>query len=617
VLYIAPLGSGNFLSSSHCFTDIASLGLSYHTMADVAVNTPVNLSETGSSAPSSELPSSSLPSRPQHHAPDHELLMQYKTHASGSGMADSQVNAKFAFQKPGTQPPVYVAGSFSNPPWQPHQMEATQRDDGEYIFTKSWPVEEGVDIQYKYRIGDGDWWLLDESEPVADDGHGNFNNTLSTSQLTADSNDDAAYKLVPSRIEALRASDTPSGTMTPDFVKTTIEVSDSAALLHDDVPSRQVPRHVPSDTVDLSAPSDTPIEKIADTAAEVADTAAQLDKDELPVEHSGDLDNHRDDPPMLAHECMSGEDSHSESTNLPSKSPLSSPKAQLGQHDMDNLVQTEHDLDNPLLERFPSERSAIYAAVRRLSTSVDQDVVGDSLTSPRSPRASDDKTMGDGYMASPVTVEGSADANRRLKASDANHSPDRDVALRSVSSLHSIPEGDDDEKRKDTTDMDKPSISSGAEEQVHHGDGASHADDEGIAMSVPSRERKPKYTWEKQPRARRGSVTEGDATFGAEDTGPSTVAINHTHDDSPKVLVHGPDLVIDGEDGGTSSEEDNAGAVKVQGSTQRSDTRASAQSVQTVASLPSPDSTAAWLRSWLRVLFIDFFGGLFRRLFRR
>lgn len=81
-------------------------------------------------------------------------------------MADSKVNAKFAFQRPGTQPPVYVAGSFSNPPWQPHQMEATQRDDGEYIFTKSWPVEEGVDVQYKYRIGDGDWWVLDDSEPV-------------------------------------------------------------------------------------------------------------------------------------------------------------------------------------------------------------------------------------------------------------------------------------------------------------------------------------------------------------------------------------------------------------------------------------------------------------------
>lgn len=433
----------------------------------------------------------------------------------------------------------------------------------------------------------------------------------------ADSNDDAAYKLVPSRIDALRDSDTPSGTSTPDFVKTTIEVSDSAALLHDDVPSRQVPRHVPSDTVDLSAPSDTSIEESAETAAEVADTAAQLDKEEPPAKHSDDLEAHRDDPPMLAHECMSGEDSHSEYTSLPSKSPLLSPKAQLGQHDTDNSAQTEHDLDNPLLERFPSERSAIYAAVRRLSTSVDQDDVGEALASPRSPRASDDKTMNDGYVASPVAVEGSADANRRLKASDASHSPDRDVALRSVSSLHSIPEGDDDERRKDTTGEDTPSRSSGAEEPLHHGDSSSHADDEGIAMSVPSRERKPKYTWDNQPRARRGSVTEGSATFGTEDAGPSTLAVNHTHDDLPKVLIHGPDLVVDGEDGGTSSEEDDAGAATVQASTQRSGTRTSAHSVQTVASLPSPDSTAAWLKSWLRVLFIDFFGGLFRRLFRR
>ncbi|KAH7037900.1 uncharacterized protein B0I36DRAFT_359531 [Microdochium trichocladiopsis] len=541
-------------------------------------------------------------------------------------MSASQVTAEFAFHKPGTQPPVYIAGSFTDPPWQPHEMEAAKRDDGEYIFKRSWPVKGGIDIQYKYRIGNGDCWVLDEGEQVVDDGHGNLNNTLSTSRFTSEYKEGDTGKLLLPRVGALRDSERPSRTVTPDFVRTTIEVSDSAALLHDEVPSREVPRHLASTAADSPQEIHTPIEEVARTAAEVANTAAKLDDEDLSGEDDND-EAHPDDPPMLAHECMFGEDSNREYTSRPPENLSPSPKRNLDRWEKDETVQPDIDLDDPRLERFPSERSAIYATVRRLSTSVDHDDVGTTLAVPRSPGAyPDDRMLGEGYAASPIDIDSPADGSRWLRTSDASHSPDKDVGLKSVSSLQSIPEGDDDEAPRKTSRTSRPSRPAEPKSYNKSNEGGGHVDDEGISMNVPVRERTPKYTWEKKPRGRSGSLTDHDAMTGADDAGPSMVAINHTQIDTPDVLVHGPELVDDGGDCTTSSgydtvpnmkEGSKAGAAKAQIPAQRPGTRSTVHSVQTVASLQSPKSSSTWLKSWFRVVFIDFFGGIFKRLFRR
>lgn len=45
-------------------------------------------------------------------------------------------------------------------------MNATQKDNGEYEFVKEVQVEEGKHYQYKFRVGDGDTWVVDENAPT-------------------------------------------------------------------------------------------------------------------------------------------------------------------------------------------------------------------------------------------------------------------------------------------------------------------------------------------------------------------------------------------------------------------------------------------------------------------
>lgn len=71
---------------------------------------------------------------------------------------------RIVYSKPGTQPPIFVAGSFCE--WQPQEMQFTTDAQGEHKFIKVVEVEEGQTYQYKFRIGEGDWWTLNEDEPT-------------------------------------------------------------------------------------------------------------------------------------------------------------------------------------------------------------------------------------------------------------------------------------------------------------------------------------------------------------------------------------------------------------------------------------------------------------------
>lgn len=81
-------------------------------------------------------------------------------------MASSKVHKTITYANPGTQPPLYLAGSFSDPQWQPQEMEFTKSDNDNHHFHKSIVIEPGREYQYKFRNGPGDWWILDESAPV-------------------------------------------------------------------------------------------------------------------------------------------------------------------------------------------------------------------------------------------------------------------------------------------------------------------------------------------------------------------------------------------------------------------------------------------------------------------
>jgi len=42
-------------------------------------------------------------------------------------------------------------------------MQYSKTEDGQYHFSKDFDADEGTH-QYKYRLGPGEWWALDESE---------------------------------------------------------------------------------------------------------------------------------------------------------------------------------------------------------------------------------------------------------------------------------------------------------------------------------------------------------------------------------------------------------------------------------------------------------------------
>lgn len=81
-------------------------------------------------------------------------------------------NIRISYVSPEARPPIFIAGSFTDPPWQPEELDYVlkQPDDiesgtpselSQYRFAKSVQIGEGR-WQYKFRLGLGDWWVCDE-----------------------------------------------------------------------------------------------------------------------------------------------------------------------------------------------------------------------------------------------------------------------------------------------------------------------------------------------------------------------------------------------------------------------------------------------------------------------
>ncbi len=93
-------------------------------------------------------------------------------------MDPSKVATVIKYEKLGTKPPIFVAGTFSEPTWHPHEMDYSINDEGEHIFQKEVHAEPGSKIQYKFRVGSGDWWVLNEGTPTITDSDGNTNHEV-------------------------------------------------------------------------------------------------------------------------------------------------------------------------------------------------------------------------------------------------------------------------------------------------------------------------------------------------------------------------------------------------------------------------------------------------------
>lgn len=74
------------------------------------------------------------------------------------------VSATITFEQDSVEPPVFVAGAFTD--WTPTEMECeTLEANGttKKVFSHAFDLAPG-EYQYKFRLGPGDWWVLDESQ---------------------------------------------------------------------------------------------------------------------------------------------------------------------------------------------------------------------------------------------------------------------------------------------------------------------------------------------------------------------------------------------------------------------------------------------------------------------
>lgn len=62
---------------------------------------------------------------------------------------------------------VFIAGSFSDPAWELHEMERNTLDGTDAYFTKTVHTEQGKDYLYRFRLGRSGPWTVDETKPIS------------------------------------------------------------------------------------------------------------------------------------------------------------------------------------------------------------------------------------------------------------------------------------------------------------------------------------------------------------------------------------------------------------------------------------------------------------------
>ncbi|KAK3375013.1 hypothetical protein B0H63DRAFT_481576 [Podospora didyma] len=708
--------------------------------------------------------------------------------------AEVVVPTTITYQKSGTNPPIFVAGTFSDPPWQPQEMNYTTDTGGEHTFKKEVFAKPGSKIQYKFRVGSGDWWVLDEATAAVTDSSGFKNNEMEVQPLKRSSNDHEQAESLnkqggavgdtpqpkPPKVDNSRLnpadnlarvtgdSDPHSGTGTPIFARIAAEVGESAALLdrdeepesgklaeHDvgdkrptrsptpfaesantaaevgesaalldreklELPKNESRPHPSASTIELantaaevgetaalldreelksqksdeesrsveSGPrSATPIAETATTAAEVADTAQTLDEEaaiELEVRPDSfnpeeyappeDQDEHGEHkPPLFSYECAGlyeDEEDH-QGINEPD---------QIDHHEEGSPKQHETgfddiDVNDPTLERFPSNREEIIDTVRKIETGLGEDravfeAVPPSPIVTSSRRGTEDLIFGDHFLSSPVAttpVVVSPIVPRPSRHLGVPRSPRGSIssAHSSAISLQSISEGEEPSGSEENRSSPVALFSTPPKPSSFDALEPGSDEDEGIGLSVNSGYRKPynggllapetaaspwsgarsppepvSDTSDVSPMAQTRDGKASESPFGEQQVpgAPNITSPGRGHSQSPRIVINTAD---DGpeSDGsshqatadGQAKQSDDADGETVDGvTTSTMENRTNTNQLRkrkrgtqgdqpdTPASTHSAgipgDHKDGWIRAFFRLLFVDLIGGFFTRL---
>lgn len=200
-------------------------------------------------------------------------------------MPASKVPFTITYRNPGAKAPIFVAGGFSGSEWQPKEMEETAGKNGSPIYRVEVFAEAGSKVQYKFRFGTGNTWVLDEDAPIETDDAGNRYNVVDVPGVAGPSEASGSragtLKPVPKAVTEIKNRSAPhSGASTPTYARTAAEVADSAEIL-DKGESEPEISDGEAGRKGVRRLSSTPIPEVASTAAEVANTAEALDAEEV------------------------------------------------------------------------------------------------------------------------------------------------------------------------------------------------------------------------------------------------------------------------------------------------------------------------------------------------
>ncbi|KAL8414198.1 hypothetical protein RB594_005427 [Gaeumannomyces avenae] len=368
-------------------------------------------------------------------------------------MAASKVPVTITFRRPGTSPPVFVAGTFSEPQWQPQEMTSSSDGQGEYEFKAELLAAPGSSIQYKFRVGHGDWWLLDENADSVTDHEGNCNSVLTVPN-----------EIRPELEEAPTPESSPPAPASPP--PNDNEPAPEIRLLDDDV------------------------KEGASSAFGDFETASGW-LDPFPKKHGpqmeGDWDDNQERVPLFAHECLVPNDLDSNEGGSRPHSP-SEARHSLGfEHEPD-----VSELQDPELEQFPSRLEQISELIHEVEGELEEDETAFEGVPPSAvlgvPRRKTNDFVGDFIGGSPVESPSLSRPQKRLSVPRQSVGSVTSDMSSSVLSLQSIAESGEDNDDQDPPLSPQPvMVPSPVTRPTMAGKIPSSEDDEAVVLDSPKR----------------------------------------------------------------------------------------------------------------------------------
>ncbi|KAG6073754.1 hypothetical protein E4U16_004434 [Claviceps sp. LM84 group G4] len=287
-------------------------------------------------------------------------------------MSADQSTVTLIYRKTGLAAPLFVAGSFTNPAWECQEMHSVANESGEHRFTVQVPVEPGKEYRYRFRASGDDSWFVDERRSTralidlaltALNSLGQNCNTLRVPVTIKTGDELYLYPVEAEQNNSLVAAD------------------ESQATLNSE--SASIPTNKSLNTAKEGVPrSGTPIKQVAAVAAEVADTAATLDGPSLEPSslmafrndvHTDPAIEEQIDTPLFAHESFGNYEfiehevdqnddmeTGQRSSSLPSN----------GGGSVGDIVD-DVDIDDPTLEKFPSDKESVLDTLRKIQSSTE------------------------------------------------------------------------------------------------------------------------------------------------------------------------------------------------------------------------------------------------------